>query len=55
MNNFDKQRIENAIWTLLNYEYELIDLTETIEDRLPYEMKDAMSLLKDVQKELNKQ
>ena len=23
MTNFDKQRIENAVWTLLQYEYEL--------------------------------
>lgn len=54
MNKFDKQRIENAIWVLLQYEYELVDLVGFLEDRLSYEMKDAISLLKDVQEELNR-
>lgn len=52
MDNFDKQRVENAIWVLLRYEYELVDLVGCLEDRLSYEMKDAISLLKEVQEAL---
>lgn len=54
MNEYDKQRVENAIWVLLQYEYELVDLVCSLEDRLSYEMKEAMSLLKEVQEELCK-
>ena len=30
MNKFDKQRIENALWTLLQYDDELCDVLEDV-------------------------
>lgn len=54
MNDFDKQRVENAIWVLLHYKDELIYLVEDMEDCSSDEVKATLCLLEDIQTELNK-
>lgn len=52
MNDFDKLRIENAIWTLLQYKYELIGMVEDMEDEENWfsgDMKSALNLLEDIE------
>lgn len=52
MNDFDKLRIENAIWTLLQYKYERIGMVEDMEDEENWfsgDMKTALSLLEDIE------
>lgn len=47
MNKFDKQRIENAIWTLLQYRYdELYEVLEDVfaDDKWTY-ARDAIAVL----------
>ena len=46
MTPFDKQRIENAIWTLERYREELDDLdAETIVDGVWFNVSDALRVL----------
>ena len=46
MNKFDKQRIENAIWTLLQYNDELRDVLEDVfsDDKWTY-ARDVIEVL----------
>ena len=46
MNNFDKQRIENAIWTLERYRNELIDTNvDILIDGIYVNVSDALKVL----------
>ena len=46
MNKFDKQRIENALWTLLQYDDELRDVLEDVfaDDKWTY-ARDAIEVM----------
>ena len=50
MTDFDKQRVENAIWVLEQYKEELIGMTEFISNKSPSDVTDALELLKEIKK-----
>lgn len=52
MDNFDKQRLENALWTLLQYKDDLIDIAEDSEFISSMCMKDCLKMLKAIKEEL---
>lgn len=52
MNEFDKQRVENALWTIFQYEADLIDIAERSEFISSMYMKDCLKMLKVIKEEL---
>ena len=52
MNEFDKQRVENALWTLFQYEDELIDIAEDSAFISSQYLKNCIKVLKSLKEEL---
>ena len=52
MDEFDKQRIENALWVLSQYERELISLAESSENMFSLDFRDALNKVLSIKEEL---
>ena len=52
MNEFGRQRVENAIWVLLQYEKDLIGIAEDSEFISSEYMKTCLKMLKTIKEEL---
>lgn len=53
MNKFDKQRIENAIWILEQYEDAITEIAKA-NDRHPWDIREAFDILNEVKEQLEK-
>ena len=52
MNEFDKQRVENALWVLSKYEMDLIDIAESSENIFSMDFRDALCKVLAIKEEL---
>lgn len=52
MNKSDKQRVENALWLVFQYEDALTDVAERSERITSFDYKKAMKILRVIKEEL---